>query len=97
MDNCRMNKRASIPVTLVVILVVALLMFSLFLFAMNAFKTKQGLGDSFKKVQEYNVKAKGNKFAGSTEPAIVRDSKNEYLLFGKDILSISITRNSFSS
>lgn len=96
MENNFMNKRASIPVTLLIILVVALLIFSLFLFAMNAFKTKAGLGDSFKKVQEFNVREKDNKFMKSSEPVIVRDTKNEYWLVGKDVLTISITKASFS-
>lgn len=91
----KMGKRGSIPVTLLVILVVALLIFALFLFSLDAVKIKESLGSSYQSVQEYNAKSVNNNFLGNSSPVIVRQTKKSYVLFGTDILSISVTPASF--
>lgn len=89
-----LSKKGSIPVTLLVILAVALLVFALFLFAMTSFKIKDSLGDSFKKVQEYNLKSLDSQFNGNTEPVIIRGTHKQFRIFGKDVLDISVTKAS---
>jgi hypothetical protein len=90
-DN-RMNKRGSIPVTILVILAIALFVFSIFLFSMNAFKAKASMGDSFKRVIEFNVKEKEMSFEGKNDVFPVRQEHKKYFAFGDEILDISVSK-----
>lgn len=88
----RMNKRASIPVTIFVIVVLVLLMVTLGSFALKSFFDKGVITEGFEKVQEYNLKIQEAGFTGTEFNEGIRKYEKDYWIFGKETLRVSVSR-----
>lgn len=92
MLNLKINKRASIPVTIFVIVVLVLLIVTLGAFAIDILSKGSEIKTGFEKVQEYNLKFQEGNFNGIPFIDGIRKTEKDYWVFGKETLTISVSR-----
>ena len=86
-----MLKKASIPITLFVILVVLLLVFTLVAFSLSSGKSRQIIDRGYLNVQNLNAKILNKDFVGdSSEIGPAREFSQKYWFVGESKLEVSV-------
>ncbi len=87
-----LNKKASLPVTMLVILTLVIYIFALVIFSVSYNRAK-GEIVGYGKVQEFNIIEKSNLFSNKKEVHISDEfSGKRYILFGERDLKIRVEK-----
>jgi len=85
------GRRGSVPITILVILTIALFAFALFAFAYASVKIISGVDEGYSSVAEFNVGLRNKDYLGESGVAErVEEKEKTGIFFGEEYLKISV-------
>lgn len=88
----QVNKRGSIPVTVLVIMTIALFTFALITFSINKERILNKIGNAASLVEELNLKVKAKEYSGQDFKEPIVESSKKYWFFGEPRIEISVRK-----